>query len=168
MRDVYIIDYLDYLIPEIAALHKPVTIMSAQMGMVPYHVSSKHFGDVKFIDRAGLVDRSFTECEATQNRSKGNAWVGVSYEYYFENFLEIEEACQISRPDIIFDISVSDLTTEMLEANGYTVMYLQTGDVVSNETWFEGFVVKGKHILGVRSDLLEMLEIKPAFVRLKD
>jgi hypothetical protein len=167
MRDVYIMDYLDYLITEISPVHKPVTIMSAQMGMVPYHISLKHFGDVEFIDRAGLADRTFTDCKATQNLSKGG-WVGVSYEYYFENFLKLEEACQISRPDIVFDISVSDLTTEMLEANGYTVVYMQTGDVVSNEKWLEGFIVKGRHILGVRSDLLESLEIEPAFVRLKD
>jgi len=167
-RDVYIIDYLDYLVPQIARLHKPVTILSAQMGMVPYHISQTHFGEIQFIDRAGLIDRTFTDCESTQKNSKDGIWKGVSYTYFFENFSEIEKTCKIAWPDIIYDISVSDLTKELLENNGYTILYMQTGNVTSNEKWLEGYTVKGRHILGVHSEILNFIESDPVFIRLKE
>ncbi len=164
MRDTYLIDYLDYLIVELSQHHKPVTIMSAQMGIVPYHLSQKHYGAIQFLDRARLVDRSFSRC-STLNPVGISPGERASYQYYFANLESVLQTCGIPAPDIIFDTVVSDLTREMLVANNYVLVFMQNGEVRSNAGWLENYEVKALQMAGLRRDLFEALDIKPVFIK---
>lgn len=161
MRDVYVIDYMDSLVTTIAKDHTPVTIMSAQMGMISYHTSRVHFGNVEFIDRAQLTDRKFLSCIIS-----GNTPIDASYENIFANFDLIEEKCDIPRPDIVFDVGASDLTPKMLSEYGYVLAFTQDGEVRGKNGWLEGYVVKGWQLVGVREDLFKKLDIQARYIRL--
>jgi hypothetical protein len=164
MRDVPVIQYLDHLVTQIANHHKPVVIMSGQMGMVPYHVSMKHFGEARFIDRFGLTDRTFTNCRVTQRLQKGSNGLQLYHDFYFDNLSALEQSCQLAKPDIIFELGAR-ASERRLADNGYAVMYSQKGIVTGDERWLKGFTVPADALIAVRTDLLDSLdEKKPIFI----
>jgi len=174
LRDVPITEHLDYLVTQIANRHhRPVVIMSGQMGMVAYHIAMNHFGEVRFIDRLGLADRTFTDCKVTQALPKLSVGLSLSYDFYFHNFALLEQICQQAKPDIIFDLLGSPFPTtlapsdrkEMVANNGYTVIYSQVGDVTGDVTWLKGFTLPADEFIAVRTDLLDSLdELQPILV----
>jgi len=174
LRDVPITEHLDYLVTQIANRHhRPVVIMSGQMGMVAYHIAMNHFGEVRFIDRLGLADRTFTDCKVTQALPKTLVGLSLSYDFYFHNFALLEQMCQQAKPDIIFDLLRSPSPTtltpsdrkEMVANNGYTVIYSQVGDVIGDVTWLKGFTIHADEFIAVRTDILDSLdELQPILV----
>ena len=174
LRDVPITDHLDYLVTQIANRHhRPVVIMSGQMGMVTYHIARNHFGEVRFIDRLGLADRTFTDCKVTQALTKLSVGLSLSYDFYFHNFALLEQMCQQAKPDIIFDILGSPFPKilapndrkEIVANNGYTVIYSQIGNVMGDVTWLKGFKIPADAFIAVRTDILDSLdELQPILV----
>lgn len=71
IRDIPTIYWLNHFVERVSDYKGGrVYIMSGQMGMVPYHVTRKHFSRVQWIDVRGLTDRAFTSCPATARRPR--------------------------------------------------------------------------------------------------
>lgn len=154
MRDVPVIQYLNYAVTQIAnhRQDRPVVIMSAQMGMVPYYLSMEHFGEVRFIDRYGLADRTFTDCKVTKQLPRTNEGIKVTYDQY----LALQQICHIAEPDIIFDLGYA--LRMRMEEHGYTVIYYQVGVVSTDDTWLKGVEVKADEFIAIRTSLLGLLD----------
>lgn len=152
MRDVPVIQHLNYTVTQIAnrRQHRPVVIMSDQMGMVPYYISMEHFGGVRFIDKRGLADRVITDCKVAKQLPRTSKGINVTYSQY----LELQQTCPIDEPDIIFNLGY--LPTVM-EEHGYTVIYSQVGVVSTDETWLKGIEVKADEFIAIRTPLLRLL-----------
>lgn len=153
LRDVPVITRLDGIVTRLAGTGgRRVVIMSGQMGAAAYHIAMKHYGRVRFMDRFGLTDRTFTTAAATRNLPRGRMGLQLWYEIYFAKLDELERADRLPRPDIIFDIgSVPD---KLLREKGYTAIYRQSGRVVAGSDWFPGRDVIADEFIAVRTDLL--------------
>jgi hypothetical protein len=152
VRDIPVIHQLNIILDQLyLSKDNEVSIMSGQMGMVPYHISKRYFGRVRMIDRLGLADRTFTNCEITSDLKKTTFGLVVGYKFYFDNSKSIEDTCRIARPDIIFDIRLRH--AELFRQNGYTVMYSQSGQMNSG---FERAYIDDEFI-AVRDDLVPAL-----------
>jgi hypothetical protein len=153
LRDAEIINNLDRLVTQIIrSRNSPVTVMSGQMGIVPYHLAMKHRGNVRFMDRFGLTDRTFTSCDTTRSLRRGKLGLQLSYEFYFENREALEKAGHVPRPDIIFDIGSA--RDSRATDNGYTIVYNQSGRIASDSKLFPGREVPADEFIAVRNDLL--------------
>ena len=142
-------------------------IMSIQGGMVPYHVFQKYYGVAKFIDLAGLSTRDFTECKITENLPKFWGGIAVSYEYFFSHVLELKDACGIDA-NIIYDLDNKSLERlNIIEASGYTVVYLQTGEIGSNDVLFKGNTVDGTQFIALKQSLASQLGLEKKVFRFK-
>jgi hypothetical protein len=154
MRDVPIIDLLDPLIPVIeAAQPGPVVMMTAQMGMIPYHISQRYFGRVQFIDRRGLCDRRFTDCPFARRFPRDASGVRVEYIDYFEVTGELTEECGVPIPDVIFDLRGGN--TQIVSENGYSIMARQFGTIT--DALGEGGEVKATGFIAVRKPLWDTI-----------
>ena len=90
LRDIPTIHYLDRIVDRIAKYTcQEVTIMSKKMGMVSYSIAKNHYGQVRLIDRVGLINRDFTNYQITSNLSKKQEGLDMSYAYYFDNMIPI-------------------------------------------------------------------------------
>jgi len=153
MRDAEIINNLDRLVTQIiSSRNSPVTVMSGQMGIVPYHLAMKHRGNVRFMDRFGLTDRIFTSCDTTRSLRRGRLGLQLSYKFYFENREALEKSGHLPRPDIIFDIGSA--RDSRAADNGYTIVYNQSGRIASDSQLFPGREVPADEFIAVRNDLL--------------
>ena len=152
IRDIPIIHHLNIILDRLyLSKGNDVFIMSGQMGMVPYHISQRHFGRVRMLDRLGLVDRTFTDCEVTSDFKRVTVGLAMNYRLYFNNRKSIEDICGMAWPDIIFDIRLRD--AEVVRQNGYTVMYSHSGRMKNGYEW--GYI--GAGFIAVRDDLVPAL-----------
>ncbi|HSC76619.1 MAG TPA: hypothetical protein VLB90_10340 [Pseudomonadales bacterium] len=112
-----------------------ITIMSGQMGMIPYHVSLQYPGKIRFTDRNALIDRKLTECAITRDLPRAQQGLdGLSTVFFLKKSGALQQQCNIQPADIIFDLWWHHLipeTTEMLARHGYTVVFVQQGHTSS-------------------------------------
>jgi hypothetical protein len=157
IRDIPVIHRLNIILDQLyLSKGNDVSIMSGQMGMVAYHISQRYFGRVRLLDRASLVDRTFTNCKITSDLKKTTIGLAMGYKFYFNHSKSIEHICGIERPDIIFGIFLRGVT--LVRQNGYTVMYSQSGQINSGSQ--RAFRVD--EYIAVRNDLVPALHgIKP-------
>lgn len=128
MRDVPTIEFLDEFIPQVEAIRtRKIILMTGQMGMIPYHVSKKYFGRVQFVDRRGLCDRMLTSCDVSRLLTRDARGLHLEYIDYFEIRDQIEHACGVPRPDIIFDIRGGN--TQIVGEHGYLIVARQYGTI---------------------------------------
>jgi hypothetical protein len=152
VRDIPVVHKLNIILDQLySSKGNEVSIMSEQMGMVAYHISQRHFGRVRMLDRAGVVDRTFTDCEITSGLKKNATGLIIDYKFYFNHSKSIEHICGIERPDIIFGIFLRGVT--LVRQNGYTVMYSQSGQINSGSQ--RAFRVD--EFIAVRNDLVPAL-----------
>ncbi len=155
------------LIIEFKAILKKITlqgikprIMSWQAGMVPYHIFKDYYKQAKFIDLAALSTSDFTECSITNILPRTKGGISMNYKYFFSHIDELQEVCDIMAPDIIFDLDSKNLRKlNTLEASGYTLVYLQTGNIV-NYGLFKGGYVGGTQFIAVKTDIVTRLGLK--------
>lgn len=164
LRDAPVINHLDSIVTRLNASRKtPVIIMSGQMGATVYHLATKHQEKVRFLDRFALTDRTFTTCSTTRDLPRGRLGLQLWYEFYFSNLNSLTKIDQVPLPDIIFDIG--SVPERLLAGNGYTIVYHQSGRVVSSSAWFPGRDVIANEFIAIRTDLLAMLgDPKPVIV----
>jgi len=154
LRYMPIVSILNQIIPKILEKREEtVSILSNQMGMVPYYIAQKHFKKVEFIDMRALATKHFTECEVTSELSKGMSGIEMDFEIFFNRFDDLSSRCGITRPMIIFDLEYTGLN--IMEENGYTVIFHQKGIIKSP---FGGDNVSAKIYIAVRNDLLSIIE----------
>ncbi len=156
LRDAPVISRLDGFVARLTGSgHGPVVILSGQMGAAAYHLADSHFGRVRFMDRFGLADRTFTTASATRDLRRGRMGLQLWYESYFARVDRLRQVDRLPLPDIIFDIgSVPD---KLLAAQGYTTVYRQSGRVPSGSEWFRGRDVVADEFIAIRNDLLSAL-----------
>jgi hypothetical protein len=147
LRDVA---FIEQAVPLIQPYLKdgPKTVLSIQMGMVPYYLRQA-FGDrLRFYDLRGLATDDFLRCGPTAGLARGGQGLLLDYPFYFENFPEIAGDCGMAKPFFIFDLN--DLAADrikLLQDHGYTMLYEQHGMVAG---W--GCPVPAEQFLAVRSD----------------
>ncbi|MGZ5538286.1 MAG: hypothetical protein ACXWG0_07140, partial [Chthoniobacterales bacterium] len=109
------------------------------------------FEHVEILDRRGLVDRRFSSCPALTHLDRTAGGLQLNYDYYFAHRDELERACHIARPDIIFDIGDAPMMPD------YTVVYTQSGTIRTDSKWFPGSAFRASQFIAVRNDLLPAL-----------
>ena len=159
LRDVAFIPALDQVVTKLLAEGvEKVSILSNQMGMVPYYIAKRRYKDVEFLDMRGLATKHFTECEITSDLPKTSAGIDLSYKLFFEILDEINTKCSISDPMIIFTLETQE-RKEVIQENGYVIIYQQIGEVT---TPFGGGYVGAGQFIALRKDLATIIgEIEP-------
>lgn len=155
LRDIPTVRKLDAIVAQLQAARtsgEPIRIMSAQLGMVAYHVVGRHFGKVEILDRRGLVDRKFTSCPLVAHLDRTAGGLQLDYRFYFAHRAEFESECHIPRPDIIFDIG------DVPAMPDYTVVYRQTGAVQIDSKRLPGARFAASQFIAVRNDWLSALQ----------
>ena len=154
VRDIPTVQRLKELVRQLRAAksdHEPLRMMSAQLGMVAYHVVGENFGRVEILDRRGLVDRRFTSCPALAHLERSAGGLQLDYDYYFAHRDELERDCHLPRPEIIFDIGEAPAMPD------YTVVYTQAGTIRTDSKWLPGKSFPANQFIAVRNDLLGAL-----------
>ena len=159
-RDIPLIIELKAILEVMTSKGIQPNIMSMQGGMVPYHVFQTYYGVAKFVDLSGLSTRDFTECKITENLPKFWGGISVGYEYFVSHALELQDACGID-VNIIYDLDSKSLERlNIIEASGYTVVYLQTGEIGSNDVLSKGSTVDGTQFIALKQSLASQLGLE--------
>jgi hypothetical protein len=138
-RDITVTAALEGIIRE-RKQHRPVRILTGQMGMVPYHLTQRFGTRVQWIDRYGLSDRAFTDCPLTTGRFGGRSGMRISYAFYLSKRDRFKTECGIVEPDLIFDLGDEDRA--VVETFGYQLLYRRAG-MIESGTWPSGSPVNG-------------------------
>lgn len=154
LRDIFLINELNKLLPDILEEKDHVVMMSGQAGMVPYHIIGRNYGRIRFIDRFGLTTNDFTTCGITSKRSKNYLGIQINYSFYFEHSQQIVDKCNIPVPDIIYDVdSKNFLRAKLASNNGYTIIYKQYGKIETHSD-LKGRGVNANAFIAVRNELI--------------
>ncbi len=102
-----------------------VVVMSAQAGMVPYHLHLRHGSSVRFIDNCSLVTRDFVGCLPDEDFVLRTC-KQLLLDQYFAERERIDAACGTTRPDVILGLGNRGLEG-LVTRNGYTIVYSQYG-----------------------------------------
>lgn len=115
------------------AAGRPLVIMAGQMGMLPFYLAGEHPGRLRFIDRNGITERTFTHCTATQSLLRTRNGIGTGYEWILANRETLARECGFVLPDIVFDIETgwNRKNITALEQAGYVFVYRQRGHIVA-------------------------------------
>ena len=143
-------DTVDRLLP--ITDNRPVIITSYQAGFVLFHVARSHFKQVRFIDLAGLVDDTLTQCpplqEATQNIRDVAARDGQLGHMETLSFLirnsNTAETCFTPRPDIIYLMGEVSQQAPYFAELGYEFAFNNSGDLsleFGKDTFYGGLLV---------------------------
>jgi hypothetical protein len=99
---------------------RPITLMSGQAGMVPYHVFREHYGAARFIDLFSLTSPSLAACLPRGARSSQTQGVRLSPDWIIRHADELGERCDVRRPDIVFS---NGRFPKYLRRYGYVKVY---------------------------------------------
>ncbi len=159
-RDIPFIVEFKAILKKITSEGMQPNIMSIQAGMVPYHIFQDYYNKAKFIDFVGLSTRDFTECKITNSLPKTTLGIQINYKYYFSHIDALQKTCGIVVPDIIYDLDVENLNrVRSIVASGYTLVYLQTGEI-GNGNLFKGGYVRGTQFIAVRTNIVSQLGLE--------
>lgn len=129
LRDIPVVEKLDSLV---AAVREEkggrVILLSGQMGMVPYRVAEKYFGQISVLDRRGLASRELVTCPAADKLGRTSTGVQLYYAYFFKH-LDAFQACGVPLPDIIYDLG--DASQSNIPEEEYALVYAQSGELNS-------------------------------------
>jgi hypothetical protein len=103
----------------------PVTLMSHQMGLITYHVALKHFRSIRVLDLKGLVEPTFTNCEATRELAHKRTGIDLSMAQALDRPDGFLYSCGGPVPDVVFGFGRG----EHMEALGYRVVIQASGDL---------------------------------------
>lgn len=159
-RDIPFIIEFKSILEKITSKGLQPTVMSSQAGMVPYYIFQDYYKKIRFIDFRGLSTRDFTECPITNSLPKLKVGISMKYEYFFANINTLQKECNLVTPDVIYDLDNETLDRlDIIEASGYSLVYLQTGKI-SNNGFFKGGPVEGTQFIAVRNDIASSLGLK--------
>lgn len=124
-RDLPAIAALETVVDRVGALRAGrVSLMSGQMGIVPYHLVLDRPDRVEVVDRRGLVDRALTSCPVTAGAPRSAEGLVLGYGAYFRAAGEIAARCGWKPPDVVYDL---DQNLGELEGAGYVPVFLVEG-----------------------------------------
>jgi hypothetical protein len=102
-----------------------VSVLTGEMGMVPYHIVERSPDIVQWVDMFGLTDRSVTTCPATRDIPRGPRGIMMRYDEFFRHRTSIRSACDFADPDVIFERAANRDFEQVLNQNGYVVVFLE-------------------------------------------
>ncbi len=134
----------------------PVTILSGQMGFVPYLIGKAFYGRVRFVDIGGLTTRHLTELLETQSFPKSST--GVQF-WYTDLFSRMDAGAGPGwiPPDVIFDYELAGgpdaERQQRAQARGYAILFRQDGFPDNGSRIFGGGLRTRRVFVAVRGDL---------------
>jgi hypothetical protein len=145
-----------------------LVIMSYQMGMVAHYLARNTNASVRFLDMRGLSDRTFTDCSVTGGLKKGRYGLELGFGFYFAKENLMDEECHLKKPDMIYALDPRS-DRETVTKNGYTVVYMQSGETRTDSCWQPVDPNVGSQFIAVRDDLLPLLDAEaPVELQLAD
>jgi hypothetical protein len=130
LRDTPVIAELEKIIASQPA-NRSLTVMSHQGGMVLYYLAKQFFGRIEFIDLCGVFSSHVGSCRQVIDRpsfqTPNNLGTVIPWEYYFEHKERLQKECNFPTPDVIFDLYSSENLLNLLEQNGYAVVFKSRG-----------------------------------------
>lgn len=159
-RDIPTIHRLQEVIERIRAEEpsRPLVILSFQMGMVPYEITTR-FEDITFLDIKGLVEPRFTTCPLTERFPSTQLGLELDPRYYLRHQSLIAEECGIVEPDILFFLTKNKFLEAVLD-NGYVLVYRQYG--TSRSTYGRSLMM-GQYI-AVRQELAREFALEEEYM----
>lgn len=154
LRDMHIITEMNDIIGKVSTLkEEPVTVLTRQMGMVPYYIKETHGNDVRFYDRCGLTTAEFFREDKKQLKTNGGLQV-----QNVDIFNILRDKYLKEDPDILYDMEYCT-NLEYLLDRGYVLFYLQIGNIVVENTKKTNI---GQLIM-IREDLYTKLNLSPEY-----
>ncbi len=158
LRDIPFLVTLERIITRLLAVEpEPIVMVSGQMGMVPFYIVQKHFGQVEFMDMKGLTTPHFTHCHVTRHLSTNRFGLHLTHADFFSHFNEIYSQCFPKLPAIIYELG-GGKRIEIVENNGYRVVYAQSGVILTKDGWTQRKAWAGQY-LAVREDLANKINV---------
>jgi hypothetical protein len=159
-RDIPFIVEFKKILNEVTAANINPKIMSVQAGMVPYHLFQTFYKKAEFIDLWGLSTKHFTSCEVTNALPKRTSGLKMTYDFLVSHKEELKSKCNISLPDIIYDLDNNNLDKlKLLEKSGYTRVFLQTG-IIKNNGFYNKIYLNRSDITGGNVNWTQFIVIK--------
>ena len=128
LRDIPLIEHLKLIVA--GANREQLSLMSVQMGMVPYHLLKEYGASLSFIDMRGLTSKDITACDGFNRIALNGGGTLVKYSEYF-GALE-KGLCNLREPDIIYDLLSDSSDKNRLDAilnQGFKLVYIQRGSL---------------------------------------
>jgi hypothetical protein len=159
LRDIPTVAHLNQVVGAVAKSRPGrVHILTGQMGMIAYHVNREWFGRVEWLDRFSLTDTTLTSCRITALLPRSYYGILVSYDFYFAHERELQSACGITPPDIVFDLGTNLM--EAVLAHDFTLVYDQRGFVSSGARVLRGGTVPAVQFIAVRNHLMPAVDFR--------
>lgn len=155
LRDIHTLAPLSALVSNIRAHdQRPITIMSMQMGLIPYYLVLQQWQGIEIIDMRGLATRHFSDCSITASRPRLSTGIKFGYPDFFALAAKLQSQCNIAKPDIIYDLKPVYYGT-VVAANGYRIVFEQSGKLFAPL----GFnAIRAGQFIALREDLAVSLE----------
>jgi len=154
LRDIPVAEALNKTVTGLLSVvgDRPVVITSYQAGFVIYHVAKEHYGRIRFIDLAGLVDDTITKCpplrtetRRLRNKAARKQQLGhLEVARYLITQSNKAQTCFSPHPDIIYMLGSGIEFSPMFQELGYELAFTSTGDIsldFGNRTFYGGYLV---------------------------
>lgn len=133
--NIVLINHMRPIIDEIISDQKSVTVLTIQMGMVPYYLQRQFPEHVKFVDMRGLTTKHIPSCYLFSEFPVNWQGIFVRYRDYFQ--AQQTQLCDLPTADLIFDLlpMPGQFNEERLQAikdHGYVIVFYQEGKVITN------------------------------------
>jgi hypothetical protein len=128
---------------------RPVSILSGQLGMVPYYVARTHGGDIRLLDRFALSTTDFASCPVTSGLPRDSFGLRLDYASFMRSRADLREICGLGDPDVIFDLTnalrrLGGDSRDRLEESGYALVYRNAARFVAVRRDVAHFVKTGR------------------------
>lgn len=154
---------LDKIITRLLEIKSSLTIISGEMGIIPFYIANQHFGKVEFIDMYGLTTPHLTHCDLENyfeterfgsHLFRGRFGIQISFWFLFRHFNEIKNRCPIRYPDIVCGIGHGQWINNLDESEQkYQRIYHQSGRITTGDCWSRQRE-NANYFIAVHQDLL--------------
>ena len=154
---------LDKIITQLLKIKSSLTIVSGEMGMVPFYIAKKHFGKVKFIDMYGLTTNHLTNCDLENyfqgqfgsHLFRGRFGIQISPWFLFHNLKDIQKNCPVPEPDIVCGLGAGEWLNDLDESKRkHQVIYRQSGNITTGDCWSRQRE-SANYFIAIHQDLLD-------------
>ena len=128
LRDMPLIVHMLRVLAKIQPTEQePLVMVSGQAGMVPYHIMRRYAGKVKLIDMYSLTSSQVARCLPEAVASRSRYGIRLRLDRIIDPESALGPMCGLPRPTLLFGPNLNGKAHRMLQANGYTLAYLQQG-----------------------------------------
>lgn len=133
--NIVLINHIQPVVDEIIREKKSATVLTIQMGMVPYYLLKLFPEQVKFVDMRGLTTKHIPTCQLFSDFPVNWQGVFIRYKDYFQ--AQQTQLCDLPEPDVIFDLlpipgQFNEERIRSIKDNGYVIVFYQEGKVIAH------------------------------------